>query len=229
MQTLGTTSTGLSAIEYLIFGSNHGDTNSVITSFKAKGSRRAAYLRALSLDLKDQSDQLIYQWSIGGGNYLNNFLASDGNGRGSSIGVLTDNMITMIARIKDDRIGAPYGTNNNGTARPDLVESKFSGQSIAFVRAELQSIQQVFTGLRTENIGANGFDWLLDKTDAKSGEVKLSAAITAQFVDIYFKLELLKTPLEQAVVTNTKQVADIYAAIVQLQILIRDDMVAGLD
>ncbi|GLU52787.1 imelysin family protein [Dyadobacter frigoris] len=228
VQTLNEASTGLAAIEYLIFGTNHGNADSVISTFKATGSRRGAFLRALCQDLKQRSDQLLYQWSIAGDGYINNFMASSGPERSSSLGVLADNMISTISIIKDDRIGAPLGVSH-GTGQPELVESKYGGESITFIRAELQSVQQIFSGMRTTTFGIKALYWLLDQADARPGDVKLSTAIEAQFTDIFLKLELIKSPLEQAIVTNPKQVADVYESISKLQLLIQQDMVASLN
>jgi predicted lipoprotein len=228
MQTLDETSTGLAAIEYLIFGTNHDNAESVILAFKDTGTRRGAYLRALCQDLKRQSDQLLYDWSIAGNGYINNFMAASGPERNSSLGVLTDNIISILSVIKDDRIGTPLGVNN-GAPNPGQVESKYGGASITFIRAELQSVQQIFTGMRTTAFGVKALYWLLDQADTKFGDVKLSAAIEAQFADIFLKIDLIEIPLEQAIVTSPQQVADVYESIEKLQMLIQQNMVVGLN
>ena len=226
VNALEETSTGLSAIEFLIYGTDHGEPESVVSVFKTVGSRRGAYLRALCLDLKRRSDQLLFQWSIAGDGYINKFMASSNLERSSSLGLLTDNIISTISRIKEARIGLPLGAN--GAAQPQLVESRYSGESIRFIRAELQSVQQIFTGMRTTKIGQKGLNWLLDQADARSGNVKLSAAIEARFVNIYSKLEQIQSPLEQAVVINSKQVKEVYESIEELQQLLQKDMVTNL-
>lgn len=225
MQSLAETSTGLAAIEYLIYGTNRGNPESVISAFR--GSRRGAFLRGLCLDLKQRSDQLLYQWSIGGNGYLNQFMALSGPERSSSIGLLTDNMISTISKIKDERLGAPLGVNQ-GTVRPALVESKYSGQSAALLIAELKSVQQLFLAKRTNGVGAKAIYWLLDQAGARSADMALSAAIEAQFIDAFQKLDLIKTPLEQAVLTNPEQVMAVYEAVGKLQNLIENEVVAGL-
>ncbi|WP_439584685.1 imelysin family protein [Dyadobacter bucti] len=227
MQTLEETSTGLAAIEYLIYGTNQGSVAPVLSAFNAVGSRRGAFLRALCLDLKLQSDRLLHQWSVAGDGYINDFMASSGPERSSSIGVLADNMISTISKIKDQRVGAPLGADQ-GAARPELVESKYGGESINFIHAELRSVLQIFVGQKTATTGVGGLNWLLDKADAKSGDVKLSKAIEAQFTDVFQKLELIKVPLEHAIVANPKQVSDVYEALGRLHTLIQQDMVAGL-
>ncbi|MCF0055024.1 imelysin family protein [Dyadobacter sp. CY356] len=227
VQALPENATGLAAIEYLIYGTNQGDDESVISAFNATGSRRGSFLRALCQDLKQQSDQLMYHWSIAGDAYINKFMASGGNARSESLGVLTDNIISTISIIKDERVGLPLGINQ-GKSQPELVESKYGGQSINFIRAELQGIEQIFSGKRTNKVGINALYWLLDQDNAKSGDVKLSSIIEAQFADIFSKLDLIKSPLEQAVVSNPKQVADFYESLSKLQLLVQNDMVTSL-
>ncbi|MCE6991448.1 imelysin family protein [Dyadobacter sp. CY323] len=227
MQSLPETSTGLAAIEYLIYGTNNGNAEPVISAFSAVGSRRGAFLHALCLDLKRQSDQLLYQWSISGGGYLNQFTASSGAGRNSSIGVLTDNMITTISKIKEDKLGTPLGINQ-AAARPDLVESKYSGESATLIRAELQSVQQIFSGKRTLGVGSPALYWLLDEAGARSGDTALSAAIEAQFADISQRLDLITIPLEQEILNNPKQLGQVYESLEKLQKLIENEVVAGL-
>lgn len=227
MRSLAETSTGLAAIEYLIYGTNRENAASVIAAFSARGSRRGAFLRGLCLDLKRRSDQLLYQWSTGGNGYLNRFVAASGPERSSSIGVLTDNMITTIAKIKEERLGAPLGVNE-GTARPALVESKYSGESAALLRAELESVEQSFSAWRTDGIGARALYWLLDQAGAKSADMALSKALEAQFIDIFHKLDLIKTPLEQAILTNPQQVMAVYESVGKLQSMLQNEVVAGL-
>lgn len=227
MRSLAETSTGLAAIEYLIYGTNAGNAGSVLSAFNARGSRRGAFLHGLCLDLKRRSDQLLYQWSIAGGGYLDRFMASSGPERGSSIGVLMDNMIATISAVKEERLGAPLGAGQ-GIARPDLVECKYSGESAALLGAELQSVQQLFSGTRTNGIGALALYWLLDEAGARSGDVALSKALEAQFSDIVYKLDLIKIPLEEAVLANPKQVTAVYESVGKLQNLLQNEVVAGL-
>ncbi len=227
MQSLPETSSGLAAIEYLIYGTDKGNAEPVISAFNAAGSRRGAFLRALCLDLKRRSDQLLYQWSIAGDGYLNQFIASSGPGHSASLGVLADNMIATVSRIRDERLGTPLGVKE-GPVRPELVEAKFSGESVTLIRAELLSVEQIFTGWKAPGMGAKTLFWLLDQAGARSGDVALSAAIEAQFADIESKLSLIKTPLEQAVTNNPRQVRDVYDAVGKLQQLIENEVVAGL-
>lgn len=227
MRSLAETSTGLAAIEYLIYGTKSGTIEPVLSAFIAKGSRRGAFLRGLCLDLKQRSDQLLYQWSIGGNDYLHRFMASSGAEKSSSIGVLIDNAIATVSKIKDERLGIPLGVNY-GTARPTLVESKYSGESATLLRAELQSVQQLFTGMRTNGIGAHTFYWLLDRAGAKSADLALSKVLEAQFIDVFQKIDIIKVPLEQAVLTNPKQVSAVYESVEKLQSLLQIDVLAGL-
>ena len=220
MQSLDENLTGLAAIEYLIYGVNKGNEELVITAFKSQGSRRCAYLRALSLDLKQRSDQLLHHWSMAGDGYINKFMENSGLEGSASLSNLTANMISTISRIKDDRIGAPLGINS--MVNPELVESKYGAESITLIRAELQSLQQIFIGERTTTIGVKGLNWLLDQANAKSGNEMLSDAITAQFTEVYLLLSYIKVPLEQALVTHVKQVEDVYVSLGKLQTLLQD-------
>ncbi|MCE7044605.1 hypothetical protein LZG71_29765 [Dyadobacter sp. CY312] len=152
-------------------------------------------------------------------------MAAAGPERNSSIGILADNIVSTLSKIKNDRIGGPLG--ENGLARPDLVESKYGGESINFVRAELISMQRIFSK-PGNTVGLHGFNWLLDRANAKYGDARLSDAIQAQFTDILIKLNLIYD-LEKEVVNNPKQVVDVYESISKLQMLIESDMINGLN
>lgn len=220
MRSLEETLTGLAAMEFLIYGALKGNEESVISAFTSPRSRRSAYLRALSLDLEGRSDRLLYHWSMAGDGYVDRFMENSGLERNASLKNLTDNIISTVSRIKDDRVGSPLGINSVGN--PELVESKYSGESTTLIRAELQSVQQVFIGERTPTIGVKGLNWLLEQANAKSGNEMLSDAITAQFAEVYLKLSQIKVSLEQAVVDNPKQVEDVYLSIGELHTLLQD-------
>jgi hypothetical protein len=58
--------------------------------------------------------------------------------------------------------------------------------------------------------------------------VALSKALEAQFSDIVYKLDLIKIPLEEAVLANPKQVTAVYESVGKLQNLLQNEVVAGL-
>jgi len=228
MNTLSPALKGLSAIEYLIYGSRDENNNAVLNSFESGGFQRTAYLRALCIDLLDQANLLMYKWSTGGEGYLTKFVASDGSGRSSSISMVAESMIEFISLIKNERIGGPKGVKNAGVPQPELVDGKYSDESVVLLRAEVQSLHNSFTGVKMGTTAINGINFLLDKAGAKSGDEMLSKKITDLFQSIYSKMEVITVPLSQAVVTRPAQVSELYGEVDKLEVLMKDDMMKNL-
>lgn len=221
-------SKGLLATEYLIFGSNNAGTAAVINSFTSKnGKRRLAYLEALTKNLLHPANSMMYKWSKGGEGHVTSFIASDGNDDQSSVTIIANQLVRSIARIKNERIGVPMGYTS-GIPRIDLIEGRFSNQSLALIRAELEGIQSAFTG-RGLMQKSNGLNYLLDLRQEKSGGKLLSAEIEEQFSKIYMHIKSMDIPLKEAIVKKREDVQKLYDLLNKLEQTVRTDVVKNLN
>ena len=227
IESLGAPLKGIPAIEYLIF--NKGDNASILNNYKGvNGGARTAYLQALCENLELQATKVLSQWSPDGGNYIKDFIAADGRDINSSFGILSNKMIDLIYTIKDERLGAPIGKRNSSTPQPDLVDGPYSNESLALMKAELMSLEYTFSGKNLSGSDGAGFDDILDKVGAKSGDELLSAKIKGQFAVIYLKLNALNKPLSTAVVSDAAAVSALYDEVKRLQVLMEVDMINNL-
>ena len=143
-------------------------------------------------------------------------------------GVLANTIIDQIYTIRDERIGVPRGNRNNGTPQPDLAQAVLSGNSTNLIVSELKSIENAFLGRTPAGIDGIGIDDLLDKLEAKSDGVLLSAKIKNQFATVYAKLAAIPTKLPVAVVSNQTEVTAAYTEIKKLQVMLEIDMINNL-
>ena len=222
----GATVKGIFAIEYLIFDKNPSLT--VVTDKFTKteaGVKRIAYLKALSTNLKVQAKLVLDDWK---GTYGSTFVNADGRDINSSLGVLANTIIDQIYTIRDERIGVPRGNRNSGTPQPDMAQAVLSGNSTNLIISELKSIENAFLGRTPAGIDGIGIDNLLDKLEAKSDGILLSAKIKNQFSTVYAKLAAIPTKLPVAVVGNQTEVTAAYTEIKKLQVMLEIDMINNL-
>ena len=222
----GATVKGIFAIEYLIFDKNPALTfvTDKFTKTEA-GTKRIAYLKALSTNLKAQAKLVLDDWK---GTYGSTFISADGRDINSSLGVLINTMIDQIYTIRDERIGVPRGNRNNGIPQPDLAQAVLSGYSTDLIVSELKSIENAFLGRTPAGIDGIGIDNLLDKLEAQSDGILLSAKIKSQFAIVYAKLAAIPTKLPVAVVSNQTEVTAAYTEIKKLQVMLEIDMINNL-
>lgn len=227
IESLGAPLKGIPALEYMVF--NDAGNAAVIGGYTGiNGAARGSYLKSLTENLKKQADNIVTKWKPGQGDYLKTFIAADGRDINSSFGVLSNKMIDLVYTIKDERLGAPLGKRNNGTPQPNLVDGKLSGTSLPFLKAELQSVENAFTGKSLKGIDGKGIDDILDKAGAKSGDVLLSKKIKDQFTTVKAKLELINSPLSTAVTAQKDLVTAAYDEVKKLQVMMEVDMINNL-
>ena len=218
IESLGSTSKGLSAIEYLIF-SPDGDRTEIPESFSDPARR--AYLTALSGNLVMKTQELLRFWAPDRENYAQSFRENDSEGAdiNGSVSLLANNMIEMHEIVMRRRLGMPMGQTTDGIPRPEEVESYLSGHSLELMTANVASLQRTFDA---------GLDDYLDYLDRGRAENRLSAAIHAQFQNVLGSLADVDTPLQLAVSGDPETVGTVFEAMRTLLVLLKTDMSALL-
>lgn len=218
LDSVGSSSVGLGAVEYLLFdpaGANPAILSTFTTAPQA--TRRRELLVALTQNLHQKGQQLSQTWA----DYAQPFVEAemdDGELQGS-MNMLVNQMIADVEEIIATRLGKPSGQRSNGAIRPDLVEAVYSQASLPRIIATLEGIQTAFNGG-----DGLGFDDYLNYLEATYQDEPLSATINAQFEQSLAALRAIDGPLEQAVVQDLPQVMTAMAEIETLLLLLKVDM-----
>lgn len=224
--SIGSSSKGLPAIEYLIFNPER-DEAALLESLTAgdMAARRMAYLVAAADNLHAEAQTLLNQWSPEGEDYLTAFMDADDSGGETqgSINRLANEMIALAERIVQEKLGKPAGKNRYNEPRPQFAEAYRSGHSTAQIISNLRGLQMTFMGGNPTTDGV-GFDDYLDFLEAHSSEGPLSERIEQQIEQAIVALEALDSPLREAIINQPDDVTQAYDAVKTVVVLLKVDM-----
>lgn len=220
-ESVGSTSKGLPALEYLLF--NPEGDEAVLTSLEDPA--RLAYLVDLSTDLSRKASELHTFWSPKGENYAATFAAADAQGGQTqgSINMLVNEMIGQTEMIVRDKLGAPLGMMNGGESEPEAAEAARSEASLANLISNVEALKMTFNGA-----DGLGFDDYLNDLDAFYAYGPLSETINRQFDATLEALNAIDRPLTQAVTETPDAVQAAYDKARLLVVLLKSDMGAQM-
>jgi predicted lipoprotein len=226
LDTLGAQKVGFQALEVFLFDPAGGDAGAVNGLLGESNARRRAYLLALSVNLRERTEELRDAWETNGGNFGADFIDSGIGGNTfptlkEAFDEVVNRMIFTAEAVEETRLGAPLGVKGGGP-RPDLVESPRSGEAAAGVVANLQGIADVYRGTyaggQATGIGTQVAP-LSAEVDANVREL-LDEAIAA--------VEAIPTPLADAVVNHRDEVQAAYEAVQRLRRALTLDVASTL-
>lgn len=215
---------GLQAMDYLL---NAQDENATIVNFTTAthAPARALYLVDLIAQLKSKSDVLTGIWQSGS-QHTNDFIANNGTDVGSSMGLFLNAYIKSYEKsTRSNKLGIPAGALTfSMTPLPDHVEAFYENtNSIQYLRASIAAVRNIYRG--GQGIGLD--DYLI-ALDAHHNGQSLNQAILDQFNEIDSQLNLLQDPLSDFVVNDQQTALDVYAALQELVVLLKVDMMSAL-
>jgi len=218
IESLGSTSKGLGAIEYLIFESPEHEAP-ILEAFGAPA--RGDLLVALTGNLVSKTEELQRFWTAEGQNYGQTFRENDSEGADiqSSISLLANRLIEMYEMVMQRKFGVPMGRTTDGVPDPESVESPLTGRSMDLLVANLESVLRTFDA---------GLDDYVDYLQDAGTETSLSANIHSQFASVFEALDRIEAPLEIAVVEDSAGVAAAYEEMRSLLVFLKTDMAAQL-
>lgn len=222
LDSIGSSSVGLGAMEYLLFDPVGGDTAVLATFTDADDAdRRRALLLALAQNLHQRGADLAQIWAADGDNFAQAFIAADMDGGElqGSLNMLVNQMINDVEEIISSRLGKPSGQRSNGMIRSDLVEAPYSQTSLPRIAATVAGMQVAFNG--GDGLGLDDY---LDFLGAEYESGLLSEAINAQFATSLAALHAIDEPLETAVQTDLPQVEAAIEELQSLLVLLKVDM-----
>lgn len=212
IESIGSTSKGLTAIEYLIFSAPATETVAQLTT----EPRRLAYLVALTENLARKARELEALWLPEGKNQAQAFIEADfsGNDVQGSLNMLVNELIAALETTANTRLNYPR-KGTYGTPQPEAVESPYAQFSGPLIGANLRGVQQTF------NAGLAGY---LDFLQPDHGGEPLSATINAQFEQAVRAVEAISPSLQVAVTDDPATVEQAYNEVRALLVLFKVDL-----
>lgn len=220
INTIGSTSVGLPAMEYLIF--SHSGNNAIIDSFttSARADVRKQYLLALAQSLQQAADVLINIWANSGDDYVTEFVSNTGNGLDGSVNIMVNQLIANTEKLLRQNIANALEAND-----PEQVEAPYAHHSLDLIHQTVLSLSNTYTSRGISNVG---FDDYLNELNAKYKGGSLDDTIKGQIATVLTKINEVPRPLSNAVVNSPAQVQELYDALRELLILIKVDMASSL-
>lgn len=227
IDTLGTNRRGFLALEYLWFDATLSEDAILQRLTGSDGERRRRLAWAIAGDLVVQAGKLVAAWEPSGNDYLGEFSRA---GFGSlsyprvsdAVDELVGAVVLLASTVEENKLGRPFGLKSDGEPRPESVEAPASGNSLADIADNLQSIANVYLG-SYDGAEGMGLTTLVQRVspavDAEIRETLLQARLA---------LRPITLPLEQAVFDEREAVAVALARATDLRIVLSLDMVSAL-
>ncbi|RYE23461.1 MAG: hypothetical protein EOP51_10435 [Sphingobacteriales bacterium] len=191
---------GYHPIEYIIFGDHGARKASEITD------RQKKYMISLATDLKNTCHALHTSWTQAPENFAQQVLTA---GTGSNkyakkqevFIAIVDGMTGICEEVGEGKMKEPFDAQD-----PTIVESPYSGNSLADFKNNIIGLQNVYLGkYTTDGKGLN--DLVAEKN--KSLDNKIQAAMTAAINSF----DNVTVPYEQAIVSQRVQVQAVMTAL----------------
>lgn len=216
INSLGSSSKGISAIEYLLFSSS--DDRSVLDTFltSENAERRRTYLVALTNNLHDKSLELNNHWK----NYEVAFTSSLENGISGTQNQVINAMITLIEEIIISKLGSALGDTNGGIIEAERLEGYHSKFSKEIIEQHLMALERCYHGDFTQTPSSIGFDDFLILLERDA----LASQIIDQFALCKKELAKIEGSLEDEIINNPDVVVALKDTFRDLLIVIKVDM-----
>ena len=207
---------GFHTIEYFVWGLNGAKLASQLTT------REIEYLAAATQNLKSKTQQLYNGWAASQGNYANNFINA---GQSSSIYTsqkvalteLVDGIITISDEVANGKIETPLNGNNGG-AKPEAEESRFSNNSKLDFANNIRSIQNIYLG-DFNTIDGKGLTNVVALSNAT-----LDATIKAKIAEAISAIEAIPGTFTTAISNNRSEVQNAQTKVSELQHLLESSL-----
>jgi uncharacterized protein len=194
---------GFLAIEYLIFSQTLSNEE-LLASFDS--AQKRDFLVALTADVLSRISTVKQAWTS---SYRSSFVSNNGTDAGSSTSLLYNEFVKSYENLKNFQLGLPCGLRPGQTGvAPNLVEAFSSGQSITFIKAQLNSLENIWRGGSDEKgfkkylMSVTGGPALVSTTEAALGMVR-------QKMDVLLE----SIPMQQQLIDNPQPIIDLHTEI----------------
>ena len=211
IESIGSTSKGLPAIEYFLFSLEGNEA--VISSLKDGLPERLQYLVALAQNLSSKAKRLYDLWIPEGDNFIEKMIAPK-LGPQAPINMLVNAMAAQAVGIGREKIGRPLG-KITGEPVLEAAQGRLSGTSIEQMISNIEVLQLTFNG--EDGLGFDDYLNFIGTSDSLPEKInqKLDGTLEA--------LKSIDNPLDIAVIENPEQVEQAYAEVRELAVLLQVD------
>ncbi|MCE9498981.1 MAG: imelysin family protein [Leptospira sp.] len=230
IENLGAGVKGFSVIEYLIFQDNSGGGSgaaSDLSVVSALSGNRLTYLIALTDNLKRNASELRKNWDGSSGNFSSIFSGTGAEnskytGTADVINDLATQITNTLESIIDRKIGTPagYSVKAKGVKNPNLVESRFSDNSIDDIQNTLTGIRNIYTGDYNGRIGAGLSEY------ASFNNPTVDQKILNSMGECSNKISALKQnafTLRNAIISGSSEIAEVHNCLKNLKTIFTID------
>lgn len=223
VEGLGSTSRGLSAIEYLLFDQDSPQTLMAFSSGPF-AARRSQYLELLCLNLHEKATALYNHWQPAGSNFGCAWPKSTETGIQSALSLFVNRQIELIEEITKQKLGTPMGKFDGGAAQPESLEAGRSENSLPLIRKNLEAIHALAKGPSQES----GLYAALDALDARYNGGSLSAAIENNFQELFLRIDAIAGSMVATLLSAPNSLDPIYESARKLTVLFKTDVASAL-
>ena len=223
IENMGVAAQGLSAMEYLLFDAEAGQTAVLQAMQEGPMAKRwCPYLVAMSAHLVEKAHAVARLWRPKGTDFSGT-VAHAGQGgtiyptSHRAISDIVNQLVSAVETVLNSKIGKPL-RGNGRQPWPNAVEAGRSGSSKALLIATLEGALAVYSG-EVESQSGLGFEDFLTSLSSDLG-----ARITEQFHAALTAARAIPEPLRVAIVEQPQAVQAAYQAVQQLLILLKVDM-----
>lgn len=207
---------GFHTIEYFIWGLDGDKAASELTD------REIEYLVAATENLEAQTQELYFGWLATEGDFASNFLnagttESIYTSQKGALEEIVEGLVIIADEVANGKIEEPLN-GNNGDAKPEAEESRFSNNSKLDFADNIRSIQNIYLGdfNGTSNKGITDVVALENSTLDTSVKTAISDAISA--------IEAIPGTFTDAIVNNRTAVENAQTKVADLLALLETEL-----
>lgn len=197
-----TTSVGLAAIEYLLYGSQDQDlSNEDILDLFQNDSKRLTYLKNAAEYIAFLSGNVLAEWKE---SYFDQFVSNTGSSEGSSIALLANEVNFSFETLRNFKLKIPVGLFNSGIPQPAKSEGYHAEIGLQLLKAHTTSFVEMFEG-------SNGFGLkdYCNCLDPGMNESLLGDDISSKLEAVESKIMLLQGTLTENLENNQQAIVDL--------------------
>jgi predicted lipoprotein len=205
--SVGFSSKGISAIEYLLFDSDEATTLADFQNSQA----RVDYLNSCISELHTNSNTVISLWAA----YKDEFIAATENGISGSQNQLINNMVALLEEIIMSKLNNAINQNDS-----EEFEAYRSDYSLNLIASNIEVLHRCFTGDFDETPYRIGFKkYLVDL-----GFLDLAADIDDKFNAVTFKINSMNSSLNSGLATTPENITELVTLIEDVLFVVKIDM-----